>query len=140
MGSIWVVSNNPSFGLNALGGAISIQMKDGFSYQGGEIDVMAGSFGRRQVGVQAGGTSGNASAYVAAEGIWDDSFRHHSDSEIKRFYGDLGFKGTFAEVHFSLSAAKNEIGASAAAPVELLEESWSNIHSPSGMPSDVSLA
>ena len=124
--SMSVVSNNPSFGLNALGGAISIQMKDGFSYQGGEIDVMAGSFGRRQVGVQAGGTSGNASAYVAAEGIWDDSFRHHSDSEIKRFYGDLGFKGTFAEVHFSLSAAKNEIGASAAAPVELLEESWSN--------------
>jgi iron complex outermembrane receptor protein len=124
--SMSVVSNNPSFGLNALGGAISIIMKDGFSYQGGEVDVMAGSFGRRQVGVQAGGASGNASAYVAAEGIWDDSFRHYSDSEIKRFYGDLGLKGSFAELHFSLSAAKNEIGASAAAPVELLDESWSN--------------
>jgi len=124
--SMSVVSNNPSFGLNALGGAISIIMKDGFSYQGGEVDVMAGSFGRRQVGVQAGGSSGNASAYFAAEGIWDDSFRHYSDSEIKRFYGDLGFKGTFAELHLSLTAAKNKIGASAAAPVELLEESWSN--------------
>lgn len=124
--SMSVVSNNPSFGLNALGGAISILMKDGFSYQGGEVDVMAGSFGRRQVGVQAGGSSGNASAYFAAEGIWDDSFRHYSDSEIKRFYGDLGFKGTFAELHLSLTAAKNKIGASAAAPVELLDESWSN--------------
>ncbi|MDN8831408.1 hypothetical protein Q0O37_13900, partial [Staphylococcus aureus] len=59
--SMSVVSNNPSFGLNALGGAISILMKDGFSYQGGEVDVMGGSFGRRQIGVQAGGSSGNAS-------------------------------------------------------------------------------
>ncbi|MBN8910909.1 MAG: TonB-dependent receptor [Rhizobiales bacterium] len=124
--SMSVVSNNPSFGLNALGGAISIIMKDGFSYQGGEVDVMAGSFGRRQVGVQAGGSSGNASAYFATEGIWDDSFRDYSESEIKRFYGDLGFKGTFAELHLSLTAAKNKIGASAAAPVELLDRDWSN--------------
>ena len=53
--SMSVVSNNPAFGLNALGGAISILMKDGFSYQGGEVDIMAGSFGRKQVGMQAGG-------------------------------------------------------------------------------------
>jgi len=124
--SMSVVSNNPSFGLNALGGAISILMKDGFSYQGGELDVMGGSYGRRQVGVQAGGSSGNASVYVAAEGIKDDGFRDFSESEVKRFYGDLGLRGSVAEVHFSLTAAKNEFGASAAAPVELLDRSWSN--------------
>lgn len=124
--AISIVSNNPSFGLNALGGAISIQMKDGFSYQGAEIDVMAGSFGRRQIGLQAGGSSGNAGIYVAAEGINDDSFRDFSDSQIRRFYGDIGFRGSVAELHFSLTAAHNEIGASAAAPVELLERDWSN--------------
>ena len=96
-------------------------MKDGFSYQGGEVDVMAGSFGRRQIGVQAGGSSGNAGVYVAGEGIEDDGFRDFSDSEVKRFYGDLGLKGSFAEVHFSLTAADNHFGATAAAPVELLE-------------------
>nr|HPG89776.1 TonB-dependent receptor plug domain-containing protein [Hyphomicrobium sp.] len=121
-----VVSNNPSFGLNALGGAVSVLMKDGFSYQGGEIDVMAGSFGRAQVGIQAGISSGGVGLYVAGEGLTDDSFRDFSDSEVKRFYGDLGFKGDGAEVHFSLTAAKNHFGASAAAPVELLERSWSN--------------
>lgn len=121
-----IVSNNPSFGLNALGGAMSILMKDGFSYQGGEIDLMAGSFGRRQVGVQAGGASGNAAAYVAGEWIKEDGFRDFSDSDVRRFYGDLGFKGSFAEVHFSLTAADNHFGATAAAPVELLQRSWSN--------------
>jgi len=124
--SLSVVSNNPSFGLNAVGGAVSILMKDGFSYQGGEIDTMFGSFGRKQVGVQAGGSSGNAGIYVAAEGIKDDGFRDFSESEVKRFYGDIGLKGSAAEVHFSLTAAKNEFGASAAAPVELLARDWSN--------------
>jgi iron complex outermembrane receptor protein len=124
--SMSVVSNNPSFGLNALGGAVSILMKDGFSYQGGEVDVMAGSFGRRQVGIQAGEAFGNAGVYVAGEWFEDDGYRDFSASEVRRFYGDIGLKGTFAEVHLSLTAADNHFGATAAAPVELLERSWSN--------------
>jgi iron complex outermembrane recepter protein len=121
-----VVSNNPAFGLNALGGAMSILMKDGFSYEGGELDVMFGSFGRSQVGVQAGGSSGNAGVYVAGEWIEEDGFRDFSESDIKRFYGDIGLKGTFAEVHLNLTAAENHFGATAAAPIELLQRSWSN--------------
>ncbi|MTD94226.1 TonB-dependent receptor [Hyphomicrobium sp. xq] len=124
--SMSVVSNNPSFGLNALGGAISILMKDGFSYQGGEVDLMAGSFGRKQVGIQAGEAFGNAGVYVAGEWFEDDGYRDFSESEVRRFYGDIGLKGTFAEVHFNLTAADNHFGATAAAPVELLARSWSN--------------
>ena len=124
--SMSVVSNNPSFGLNALGGAVSILMKDGFTYEGGELDVMFGSFGRKQVGVQAGGATGNAGIYVAGEWFEDDGYRDFSESEVRRFYGDIGLKGTFAEVHFNLTAADNHFGATAAAPVELLERSWSN--------------
>ncbi len=124
--SMSVVSNNPSFGLNALGGAVSIMMKDGFSYQGGEVDLMAGSFGRRQVGIQAGEAFGNAGVYVAGEWFEDDGYRDFSESEVRRFYGDIGLKGTFAEVHFNLTAADNHFGATAAAPVELLDRSWSN--------------
>jgi len=47
-----VVTNNPAFGLNALGGAINLQMKDGFKYQGAEINSMGGSFGRIQSSAQ----------------------------------------------------------------------------------------
>src|SRR5205823_14416495 len=38
--SVTVVTNNPVFGLNALGGAINVQMKHGFNYRGIEIDTM----------------------------------------------------------------------------------------------------
>ena len=37
----------PVFGLNTLGGALSMQMKNGFSYQGTQAEVYDGSFGRR---------------------------------------------------------------------------------------------
>ena len=44
--SVTVVTNNPAFGLNAIGGAVSLQMKDGFNYNGFEFDASGGSYGR----------------------------------------------------------------------------------------------
>src|SRR5207244_2775458 len=43
-----LVPNNPIFGLNAIGGAISIDMKNGFSYQGWQAEALLGSYGRIQ--------------------------------------------------------------------------------------------
>ncbi|MEQ1577942.1 MAG: TonB-dependent receptor, partial [Hyphomicrobium sp.] len=121
---ILVVSNNPVFGLNAVGGAISIGMKDGFNYQGAEIDLMAGSFGRHQVSAQYGVRSGSAGGYFAVEGIEEDGFRDFSASTVKRMYADLGFKGDAAELHFSLTAANSNVGIVAASPIELLNQDW----------------
>jgi iron complex outermembrane recepter protein len=38
-----LVPNNPIFGLNAIGGALTIEMKNGFTYQGKEADATLGS-------------------------------------------------------------------------------------------------
>jgi len=53
---IW--TNNPTFGLNALGGAISFQMKDGFTYNGTEFDASGGSYGRVGGSLQYGVRNG----------------------------------------------------------------------------------
>src|SRR5262249_13203815 len=58
-----VFSSNPIFGLNAIGGAMSIEMKNGFNYKGGEIETIFGSFGRRGVGAQYGVQKDNVSFY-----------------------------------------------------------------------------
>ena len=52
--SVAVIANNPAFGLNALGGAINITMKNGFNYHGAEIDTLFGSYGRIQSSAQWG--------------------------------------------------------------------------------------
>ena len=125
---ITVMSGNPVFGLNALGGAIIIGMKDGFGFQGAEIDIRAGSFGREQIAAQGGARSGPAAAYIAVEGINDDGWRDFSPSEIKRLYADLGFKGDGSEFHINFTGADNHVGAVTAAPVELLDLGWNRTY------------
>src|SRR6185436_5287241 len=43
-----LVGSNPAFGLNALGGALSVRLKDAFEAPGGRIELSGGSFGRQQ--------------------------------------------------------------------------------------------
>jgi outer membrane receptor protein involved in Fe transport len=126
--SIDVISNNPAFGLNALGGALSVQMKDGFGFQGTSIDVMGGSYGRLQSSIQFGKQVGNYATYVAVEGAQDNGYRDFSSSQIRRFYGDIGYKSDSAELHLNMGAADNYFGATAAAPAELLQQSWSSVY------------
>jgi iron complex outermembrane receptor protein len=123
---IW--TNNPTFGLNALGGAISFQMKDGFTYNGTEFDVSGGSYGRVGGSIQYGVRNGEWGLYLAAEGLKDDGWRYQSPSRLARFYGDLGWKGTDAEIHLVTSAADNYFGVIGPTPIELLANDYRAIY------------
>src|SRR5438105_8408935 len=122
--SIAVVTNNPAFGLNALGGAINLQMKDGFKYQGAEINTMGGSFGRIQSAAQWGKQYDHFAVYGALEGLHDNGFRNFSASNVRRFYGDIGYKEGDSEFHLNMGAADNNFGATTTAPIELLQQYW----------------
>jgi outer membrane receptor protein involved in Fe transport len=126
--SMDIISNNPAFGLNALGGAVSIQMKNGFTSPGGSLDVMGGSYGRIQSSLQWGKQVDNVAAYGALEVVRDNGFRDFGASLIRRIYGDVGVKGDTSEFHLSIGGAQNTFGSSAAAPIELLDQSWSSVY------------
>ena len=49
---------NPLYGLNSLGGALVIEMKNGFSFEGANLEVNAGSFGRTVSNFEIGGNNG----------------------------------------------------------------------------------
>ncbi len=122
-----VVGANPVFGLNALGGAISVRLRDGFSDQGGELELSGGSFGQIRSSAQYGVRSGNTAAYIAATGLNEDGWRDHSPSQLRQFYGDLGFRGDKSEVHLSLLGAINNLTGNGVTPVELLAVSRSAV-------------
>ena len=122
--SVTVVTNNPAFGLNALGGAVNVQMKNGFNYQGAEINTMGGSFGRIQSSAQWGKQIDNFAVYGALEGLRDAGFRNFSASDVRRFYGDVGYKNDVSEFHVNMGVADNNFGAAATVPVELLQQNW----------------
>jgi outer membrane receptor protein involved in Fe transport len=122
--SVTVVTNNPAFGLNALGGAVNVQMKDGFNYHGAEIDTMGGSFGRIQSSAQWGKQLDNFAVYGALEALHDGGFRNFSASDVRRFYGDVGYRNDASEFHLNMGAADNKFGATATVPIELLQQYW----------------
>jgi len=127
--SVTMVTNNPAFGLNALGGALDVQMKNGFNYHGTQVDVMAGSFGRIQGSMQWGKqVDNNFAVYGALEDVHDDGFRLFSASNIRRFYGDVGYRNTDSEIHLNVGAADNNFGATGPAPIELLNANWGAVY------------
>ena len=125
--SMDVLSNNPVFGLNALGGAINTQMKSGFTYQGFETDVQGGSFGRVQNSTQFGGQSGRYSAYAALELASDGGWREFSPSTIRRVYADLGYQNGRSELDFNVTAADNLFGAAATTPIQLIQQNYASV-------------
>jgi iron complex outermembrane receptor protein len=121
--------SNPVFGLNAIGGALSIQMKNGFTYHGTELELMGGSFGRVQGSAQVGAQDGNVSAYAMYESAYDRGWRDFAaSSHVNRMYVDVGARNDDTELHVNFTGADNILGNVAATPVQLLNQSWSSVY------------
>jgi iron complex outermembrane receptor protein len=113
--------SNPVFGLNALGGALSLQMKNGFTYQGVEADVSGGSFDTIQAESQYGLQRGNWSFYAAGNELHQDGWRDLQSSDIQNFYGDLGWRNDRAEAHVTLSMGNSVLNGPGTSPIQLLQ-------------------
>jgi iron complex outermembrane receptor protein len=112
--------SNPVFGLNALGGALNVQLKNGFTYQGGEISFHGGSFGTYGADLQYGKQSGNTAVYVAASGVHQGGWRDQQSSDVESFYGDIGWRGNAGEVHLNALYGNSELNGPGTSPIELL--------------------
>jgi outer membrane receptor protein involved in Fe transport len=118
--SLSLEDGNPVFGLNALGGAINVRMKNGFSYDGGEAEVSGGSFGQVQGNIQYGKQAGNTAVYVDAGAAHEAGWRDLQSSDLQNFYGDLGWRGPQAELHINATLANSTLNGPGTVPVELL--------------------
>ena len=123
-----IIAANPIFGLNALGGAVSVTMKNGFTWQGFETDAEVGSFVRAQEQIQYGKQFGNWSIYVAANQINDGGWRVAEASQLTNFYGDLGYKANGFESHLQLTAGNTQFGAAAHTPIQQLQTNWGSVY------------
>ncbi|MFL5284750.1 MAG: TonB-dependent receptor [Rhodopila sp.] len=118
--TIDLVGSNPVFGLNALGGALNIQLKNGFTYQGAEVELRGGSFGTLGGYFQFGKQSGNTAVYVAGSGVRASGWRDLQSSSLENFYGDIGWRGDKAELHFNTLLAHSALNGPGTSPIELL--------------------
>ena len=113
--------SNPTFGLNALGGALSVQLKNGFTWQGASISAYGGSFGTLGGSFQYGAKSGDTSTYVAGNILHSDGWRQFNRSDVRQLYGDIGWRGDAAEARLSMLFADNSLDGPGTVPVQLLD-------------------
>jgi len=105
-----VPGSNPLFGLNTLGGAVSIETKDGRSKPGAMIQSTGGSFGRRSIEFEHGGSSAREwSWYVAGNFFHDDGWRIRSASDVRQTFSKLGWQGTKTAANLSFAFADNRL-------------------------------
>ncbi len=112
--------SNPVFGLNALGGSLSIKLKDGFSWHGNTAEVHGGSFGTIAGSFQSGRQSGNTATYVTGTIAHSAGWRDFNASDIRHIYGDVGWRGPAAELHLNMLLADNALNGPGTVPVQLL--------------------
>jgi iron complex outermembrane recepter protein len=113
-----LVSSSPVYGLNALGGGVSISMKDGFSYHGGDVELSGGSFGNHAAAVQYGASSGIFGIYVAGNALENTGWRPYSDDSLRQLYAVASVRTDRASLDLSYTRGDNQMDGQGPAPVQ----------------------
>ncbi|MAX50844.1 MAG: TonB-dependent receptor [Methylophaga sp.] len=93
--------SNPIFGLNTLGGSFALKTKDGFNNTSADAEVLAGSFGRKQLQMENGWNNGTIAFFGAASLFDENGWRDSSPSEVNQLFGKASYRGEKLDLHFS---------------------------------------
>jgi outer membrane receptor protein involved in Fe transport len=117
-----VPGSNPLFGLNALGGAIAVRTKDGFSADDTRAELTAGSFGRVGVQAETGGALNDELGYFVTASVLDeDGWRDYSPTDAEQIFAKLTSRGESSRLDVSLTRVDTDLVGNGAAPENLLE-------------------
>jgi iron complex outermembrane receptor protein len=119
--------SNPLFGLNTLGGALSMETKTGFSSPGAQAELSGGSWGRRVVTLEAGGHGERWGAFGAGRLFTEDGWRQHSPSRAFNGFLSTTYQDGGASVDLSLAGASTSMAGIGASPIELLAQDRSAV-------------
>ena len=113
---------NPVFGLNALGGAINIRMKNGFNYNKNEAEVYTGAWDRKVGTIESGANNGAWGYYANLSYFEEDGWRDFSNSDNLIFYGNVSWRnGVRSELDLVFQDGESDLRGNGASPVGLLD-------------------
>src|SRR5260370_17089756 len=121
--------SNPLFGLNTLGGALSVESKDGRSHPGASLELSGGSFGRKTADFEYGGSSAKGlSWYVAGNLFFEEGWRESSPSDVRQFFGKLGWQGTNTSLGLSAAYADNSLAGNGLQDQRFLARDYASVY------------
>ncbi len=122
-----VPGSDPLFGLNTLGGAVSVQTRDGVSYPGFTGRLLYGSSGRKQVdATYGGGKATGFNWFLAGTGFHETGWRYASPSDVRQGFVRLGWRTDKTDLAFTTTYAYNTLLGNGIQDYRLLAANYSS--------------
>ena len=122
--NIDLMSSNPVFGLNALGGSIALTTKKGLDYVNKNSinnHLEVGGFDWVNGNIELGAGNEDSGLYVAMENSYDGGWRDNSSGEVKRLFINYGKMGDDYDIDLTLMNADTNLNGNGVSPTELLK-------------------
>ena len=122
--------SDPLFGLNTLGGALTVQTKDGVSAPGLEGSFTYGSSNRKQAQAEYGGGKATGFNWFLAGNYFHESgWRFDSPSTVRQVFGKLGWRTSKTDLALTYSYADNLLIGNGLQDYRLLAANYSSVYS-----------
>jgi outer membrane receptor protein involved in Fe transport len=121
--------SNPVFGLNTLGGALSIQTKDGYSAPGTAVQALYGSHGRGAAEFEHGGHNERGlNWFVTGNAFTENGWRDDSPSSLGQLFGKLGWAGDKTDLALTVALAKGKLTGNGLQEKRLLDADYDSLY------------
>jgi iron complex outermembrane receptor protein len=117
-----IPGSNPVFGLNTLGGALSIRTKDGAAYPNTGVQVQGGSWGRWVIDAEHGGHTETKDYYISASYFEEDGWRDFSPSEVTQIFAKFGHKDALNAFSLGITYGDTDLTGNGVTPESMLEQ------------------
>jgi outer membrane receptor protein involved in Fe transport len=122
--------SNPLFGLNTLGGALSIQTKDGRSDPGTTIQGLYGSYDRMSADLTHGGSAGAFDWFAAGTYFKEDGWRDASPTAVRQVFGKLGWEDNGTRLKLSAAYFENDLTGNGLQEQRFLARNYASVYTP----------
>jgi outer membrane receptor protein involved in Fe transport len=121
--------SNPLFGLNTLGGALSIQTKNGITSPGLDGQITYGSSGRKAVEAEyGGGKAAGFHYFLAANAFHESGWRFDSPSDVRQAFIKLGWRTAATDLALVTTYAYNTLTGNGIQDYRFLAQNYSSVY------------
>jgi len=125
-----IPGSDPLYGLNTLGGAISVTTKSGLTNPGIAGHVLYGASGRKEVeGEWGGGGATGFNWFLSGLGFHESGWRYASESDIRQGFARLGWRTNKTDVALTMSYAYNTMQGDGVQDYRLLAANYTSSYS-----------
>jgi outer membrane receptor protein involved in Fe transport len=113
--------SNPVFGLNTLGGALSVRTKSGHDNPGSAFEAYGGSFGRRAFEGETGGDFGKLDYFLTGNYFDESGWRDNSPTRLWQGFAKVGWQNDRTDLDLSYTYADTSLYGNGAVPLSLFD-------------------